>query len=580
MTKHNLLLTSIFFLLIINQNSFSQKTNQKQDSFKEPVNFPIYLSGTFGELRSNHFHSGIDIKTDGVTGKKITGIADGYVSRIKVSPSGYGRTLYINHPKKGYTSVYAHLDRFNNKLEKYVTNEQYKNKTFPIQLFPEAEQFTVKKGQLIGYSGNSGSSQGPHLHFEIRKIDNQHPVNPMRFDFQIEDQIAPKVFLAAVYPINKNSRIKGKNEKYIFSVKQKDKINYYRPENNKIIKVRGKIGFGIKTFDFLNGSHNWCGVNSIKLYIDDKLWYHHKLDEFSFSESRYINSLIDYEEKILRNSSVQKLFLEPNNQLSIYNFIRNNGVVELNDTLVHNVKYIIQDTYKNESILEFSIKNVNNIKEIPSYSESNTTVFPYNEDNEFKKEGIKLTFPSYAFYDTVHFEYKREEPIKENIYSDIHYVHKKTTPVHKYFNLSIKTNDLPPSLSEKAFIAYKNGEDSEYEYTGGEKVNGYITTKARKLGKYCIMTDTVAPVVKAKRPEEIVRNGVIKIQVEDDLSGIKTYNGYIDNEWALFEYDPKNNLILYKIDRNRLKKSEEHELELYVGDNMNNITTFYTRFKL
>ncbi len=274
------------------------------------------------------------------------------------------------------------------------------------------------------------------------------------------------------------------------------------------------------------------------------------------------------------------MFVEPNNQLSIYKFIRNRGIVQFHDNLIHEVKYIIQDTYKNESTLKFSVKNIN--RDTTKFHENKLkyTELPYNQKNKFTRDQIKIVFPPYAFYDTVYFEYEEKLPKDENVLSNIHFVHKKTTPVHKYFSISIKANNLPPSLSEKAFIAYKNGEDKEYEYVGGEKVNGFFTARARKFGKYCIMADTTAPIVKPKHPDKINKDGVIAFHVEDNLAGIETYNGYIDNQWALFEYDPKNNLLFYKIDKQRLNNKKEHELELYVGDAKNNITTYYSKFKL
>jgi len=534
---------------------------------------PLLLSGNFGELRSNHFHSGIDIKTQGTKGKKVYAIADGYVSRIRVSANSYGRALYIHHPEKGLTSVYGHLQRFSKKVKQFVKNSQYEQKNFEVQLFPEKDLFPVKKGELIGLSGNSGSSDGPHLHFEIRQLSDQKPMNPLHYQLDVVDNIPPKIFNLAIYPRGKTSSVEGKRQKLFFETVSQDR-GTYRLMNQAIPKVSGRIGFGIRAYDFLDGSPNWCGLYTVKLYIDNTLMYHHQMDGFFFYETRYINSHIDYEEKKRNNHTYQKSWLEPHNPLSIYEYLRNDGIHTFTDDTLHEVTYQITDVYGNTSTLAFQVQSqVDPPDSLKQQQKTKGRVMPYNESNTFEKSHLKLNFPEKAFYDTIHFEYSRTEaPVnKGSFYSGLHHIHNEYTPVHKRYTLSIKPEGLPDMLRNKAYVALINGEDEPYVYQGGEFVNGFISTEVRKFGKYAVLVDREEPSIKPL----VINDQQLSFHISDELSGIKSYNGYINDQWVLFEYDPKNDRLTYHIDTERLKQAKSYELELYVSDPLNNIATYH-----
>jgi len=562
------------FFLILFSVVFQSAIGQ-ENSLRAPVNFQMRLAGNFGELRSDHFHAGIDIKTYGMRGKKIYAIADGYISRIKVSAEGYGKAIYVHHPKAGITSVFGHLKKFNKTVNEYVLKNQYKNKKFEIQLFPDSNQFPVKKGDIIGFSGNSGRSTGPHIHFEIRNINNQHPLNPLHYNFNIKDNIPPKIFNLAVYSHSTKQR------KDIYEVEAVSGDSY-RLLNQDTLYLNGPHSFGIRTFDFLNGAKNWCGIYDLKLLVDSTIVYHHKLDEFSFSETRYINSFIDYEEKIKNNLSIQKTHLQPNNKLSIYNYVKGKGIVSFDDTTTHEIQYIVEDTYGNKADLSFIVKN-------GSAKNQNITVdndsveydkrMPFHTSNNYNTEDIKLQFPANAFYDTLYFNYNKKKTSNQLFYSDIHQIHNKYTPVHKSFSLTINTKEMDKQLINKAFIA-KIEEEDEYQYKDGEYLNGKITTDTREFGEYVVMVDTIAPKIELISSLDNIKNKKsIEFRVTDNLSGVKSYNGYIDGEWVLFEYDPKNDLLIHKLENHQLKHGAEHELELYVGDHRGNISTFYRRFE-
>ncbi|MFP3859384.1 MAG: M23 family metallopeptidase [Bacteroidales bacterium] len=560
---------------------YSQTSDTSKSSLNIPVDIPVYLAGNFGELRSGHLHAGIDIKTNGRSGYKINAIQDGYVSRIKISEGGYGKALYINHPQQDLTSVYAHLQSFPEEIEKYILDNQYRRKSYEIELFPEKNKFKVKKGDLIGFTGNSGSSKGPHLHFEIRSQHNQHPINPLKRGINIEDNIAPKIFQAALYPESNKSTINNSTEKLILNTK-KSSGNKYKLHGEDTIELHGPISFGIKTNDFINGSNNWCGVYEIELLIDDVSIYNHTIDEFSFQNTRYINAIIDYEEKIKNNNTVQKLSLLPNNRLNIYKNVKNKGIYNFTTNNIHDIIYKVTDEKGNTSSLSFKVKGSSQppVKLKDSATNTYDAILPYNQNNEFEKEDIKIAFPVNAFYDTVYFQYNKIESSNHIFFSDIHRLHKPYIPVHKNFSLSIKTKPLNSYLKNKVFIA-RIDEENNYDYKGGDFRNGTITTQIREFGDYAVLADTISPVIEPlNNINKITNKQKISFKIKDELSGIKTYNGYIDGEWVLFEYDPKNDIIYHDLDKSPVKLNNKHELELYVSDNQDNIATYYTEFEI
>ena len=275
----------LIFFTIICQDISAQ-------NYIAPVDFKLLLSGTFGELRSNHFHAGIDIKTQGVEGQEVKSIADGYVSRIKVSTWGYGKVIYITHPETGHTSVYAHLQGFSEKIDKLVKKEHYKKESFEINFFPKKDELIVKQGEIIGLSGNSGGSNGAHLHFEIRETRNAHPINPLQFEFNVTDNIPPILKKLKIYAFD-TTLINGYNTSKVYDL-QKQKNNYLL---NETPEIKGDFALGIFTYDQAEGAYNKNGVYAIKMYIDSLLYYDFKVDELDFSTSRYINAHIDYYEK-------------------------------------------------------------------------------------------------------------------------------------------------------------------------------------------------------------------------------------------------------------------------------------------
>jgi hypothetical protein len=565
----------IYQIIVANILFFSLLSDTPVDKslFVPPVNIPILLSANFGELRIDHFHSGIDIKTQGVTGKEVVSAANGYVYRITVSPGGFGNALYIKHPS-GYTTVYGHLDRFIPEIEEYIKERQYEKKNFAITLYPSKEKFSVKQGELIAFSGNSGSSGGPHLHYEIRKSDNEKPVNPLSFEFGTSDNIDPVIEKLFIYPMSENTSINGKN-----SLKKIDVAggygNYYIPAE-KEITIAGIAGFGIKSFDLLNESYNKCAVYSIELAIDSMTIFKYIMDEFSFYESRYINSHIDYETYMQDKFYVERTFLLPNDRLSVYHNVVNRGIFSFNDDKTHSARITVKDISNNTSTLSFKIKSQIESKLLPvENTDPDYILMPYNKQNRFISENIKVNIPAGALYDTLKFRYNMK-PGSESMFSDIHQVHNKFAPVHKAYSLAIRPILIPAGKESKLLIV-QIGEDQKKTPLNSTWNDDYLSAESASFGDFCIDIDTIPPVISANgimSDNNLSGKKEMRIKITDNLSGIKAYEPEIDGNWALFEYDQKNDVIVYRFDEKRIRRGSEHKLELKVTDNKDNTSYF------
>lgn len=546
---------------------------EKSSLFISPLDIPLTLSANFGELRSGHFHSGVDFKTNGVKGESVYSVADGYIYRISVSPTGFGKALYIRH-SGGLSTVYGHLDSFIPSITEFVTEYQYKEESFKAEIFPKKDQFIMQRGELIGFSGNSGSSLGPHLHFEIRNSENENPLDPIQY-LPVEDNIKPVINLLMVYSGKPATIANGYGEKTKLDVSGSG--GRYHMTGNDPIYVSGEAGFGISTWDFVDNSWSKCGVRTIEVNMDGEIIYNHSIDEFSFSETRYINSHIDYEEYVRTRTFVQKAFVSPNDKLSIYKEIAGNGLITLNDHDLHRISIYVTDFNGNISSLEFNIQ-----KERSQTNSFNAGTFvkkmPFSTPNEFSHHDIRVTFPENSFYDTLFFNYKKSHA-GDGDFADIHHIHNRYFPVHKHFNLSIRPIDVNEYLVDKLCLVYIN--DNTVSYAGGEFSEGFITGNVRSLGKYSIGIDTIPPelsFINLPAASNFKGRREIKIGIKDDFSGIRSYRAEIDGKWTLFEWDPKNDIIIYRFDNQRLTPNSDHQLIITATDNRNNNTKLSKKF--
>lgn len=588
--KINKPLKKISILLIVLLCATGSEFIIGQEIFGPPVNIPLFLSSGFAELRPDHFHSGIDIKTQGVTGKNVLASADGYVYLISVSPSGFGKSIYLRHPS-GFTTVYAHLESFSPEIEDYVKRHQYNRKSYSITIYPPKERFQFKKGDLIGFSGNTGSSSGPHLHFEIRKTAGEKPVNPLQFGFKIEDNLKPRIERLVVYPANKSSLINGHNKKIFINASGRNG-NYKLVENDELT-ISGTAGFGIICRDFMNNTPNRFDITSIELFIDSIPWFRYDMSEFSFDQTRYINAHIDYEALMKNNTWIHRVFVLPNDKLDRYSGYMNNGLYDFDTESIHNIMIVVKDGSGNTSTLSFKVKSasppidarINEIAltdtagQINNEEDKIITPMPFWKNNLFESDSIKITIPEGALYDSLYFRYTKERG-NNLLYSSIHKVHDRFTPLHKAITISIMPDSVPKAGASKLVVVNVD-DNGRIKSAGGKYSGGFITASVLNFGSYAVAADTTPPLI---IPNGLTQNAnlsalkEIRIKITDNLSGIKNYTGLIDGKWALFEYDAKNDLIFYKFDSDRITKNTNHTLELTVTDNRDNIAVLRRDF--
>jgi len=563
------------FILLFNPTIAESQPESSQNSFSPPLEIPLYLAGSFAELRSNHLHSGIDIKTQGREGLRVLSVADGYVSRIKVSEYGYGRAIYIRHPN-GYTSVYAHLQKFNDEIEKYVRQRQYDSKSFKIEIYPTANQFQVKRGEIIAISGNSGSSAAPHLHFELRETKTESPVNALLHGFEIKDDISPELRALYVYPRSDLSTVNG------FITRQKIPLikhdGVYKIPSNREIQTFGDVGLGLEMYDQLNEVSNKCGIYEIELFQNDNLIYHHKLDKFSFKDTRYLNALVDYEERMKTKKWIHRTFVLPNNKLSIFPTDLGNGIFSIPEGQIDLFKYIIRDTYGNTSVLKFEIKGAGaETQKQGVIGQKPVRQFKYNQANSFEQGDVMIYLPANILYDDLDFNFWVDDTLA-NCFSPLYHIHDIYTPLQSYMAVSIKLQGMESSLRKYATIVSQDDKKG-FVPEGGYWKGDYLIVKTRSFGAYTVMIDSVKPTltpVNIPDNKDMSRKWSILIKAEDNLSGVEKYDAYIDDQWVLTEFDYKKKLLIHRFEDDLMKGN--HTFKVVVKDKIGNTQVFNSEF--
>lgn len=559
-------------IIILLSSVFYSYAQYPTDYFRSPLDIPIFLSGNFGEIRSNHFHAGLDIKTQGVEGKPVYAPADGFISRIKVQAGGYGKALYVTHTN-GYTTVYGHLSEYEKNIALYLKEQQYKKESFEIELFPDSNLFRYKKGDVIAYTGNTGSSGGPHLHFEIRDSKTESTLNPLFFGFDVKDKTPPEITSLAIYNFSNDFR-SGFISRKTYPVTTSG--NLYILNNGKPIQASGIIGFGIEVYDQLDGAGNKNGAYSIELLKDSTRIYFHSLNEMQFHLSRFINSHIDYEEKVLNKNVYQKSFVEPGNQLRIYDTKISGGKTLIEEGKKYKFKYLVKDVAGNTSVIEFSIEGS---KQTVSAKTDSLIVktFSFDSVNSFSAPGIDIQIPDFSLYRDIGFTYSAKPKTKQT-YSAIHTIHKKTEPLQREYSLSIKPDSIPEKVKNKILIVSFNDNGNPVS-EGGSLKDGIVVTKTKNFGSFAVMADTIKPKI---TPVNITKDGdlssskTIQVKISDNLSGVGFYRGTIDEKWILMEYDAKNNLLTFTFDQNLSKG--KHYFELHVSDGKQNSAKYNADF--
>jgi len=520
-----------------------------QHYFRSPVGYEFTLAGSFGELRRNHFHSGIDIRTGGEEGKPVYAAADGYISRIFVAPGGFGKALYLAHPN-GYTTVYGHLKAFGGTIAAWVRTKQYRQETFALDTEVPAGLIRVRKGELIAYSGNSGASAGPHLHFEIRDSRTQETIDPLEFGLIAPDLFPPQISWIKIYPLGENSLVNFADKPVMLPVICEN--GDCRLKLDDTVMVSGNIIFGLETSERYNGSGFKTGVNAIRLLVDGRSCYEQNLDRFSFSQTRYANSLMDYPAFVLNRRKIQRSYIAPNNKLNINGTVVNRGIVNFMDRRPHYVQYLVHDVFGNKARLDFWVKShppLGHSGRPWTEQPEGTQLFSFSQDNHFIRPDIRFEVPGEALYEDLDFEYSVSPPAP-GCFSMVHHLQDQYTPLQTWCTLSIRAGNLPNRLQSKVVIvALETGNHPVSR--GGKFENGFVTTQIRDFGDYSVMADTVGPLIRPVNifsGKKVNRQYAIKVKISDNLSGIKAYRGKLNGKWILMDWDEKNQLLTYGFD--------------------------------
>ncbi|MGB7785987.1 MAG: M23 family metallopeptidase [Salinimicrobium sp.] len=550
--------------LIFSLKSFSQY-KVPENYFDDPLDIPLVLAGSFGELRSNHFHSGLDIKTQQHEGLPVHAAAEGFVSRINISHYGYGKALYIQHPN-GYTTVYGHLRNFSPEIEAYVQKKQYEKESYEIELFPSAQELKVDRGQLVANSGNTGGSGGPHLHFEIRD-GQQRPMNPLMFGVEIKDSRTPLVQALYAYPIGDEAHVNGSAQRQKINLIQQADGSFISPK----LEACGEIGFGITTVDQMDAAPNQNGVYRIEAAANGNQLFQADFQKFSFAESRNINKLIDYGFYTQQHHRIQKLFVEPSNPLSIYSVVDHEGLLNVQDSLSYNYVIKVTDYSGNQRVVNIPIQGKMQSNVVPKEDKTTDFFVEAGKAANFEGNGIDVYFPKNVLYDDAYLDIAFEdEKVK---------VHEDIIPLKSDFTVGFDVSKYTPEDRKQLFIATLNkwGNPSySTTYKDGER----FTTKSRNFGTFTLATDDTAPKVvpvNFRDGQWISNNTDLKVKISDDLSGINSYRATVNGKFILMEYEYKKNLLTHDFSDGVVTDTENH-LKVEVIDNVGNTTTYEATF--
>lgn len=564
---HSMYLRNIVLgsLLFFSMHLYPQGAYPK-DAFSAPLDIPLVLAGTFGELRSNHFHSGIDIKTQQRQGIPVYAIGDGSVARIKVSLWGYGKVLYVVHPN-GYTSVYGHLQKFSPAIEAYIKKVQYEKRSYEVEVFPDLGEVKVNKGEVIAFSGNTGGSSGPHLHFEIRSSISERPTNPLLFGIQVRDATNPTLEKIFAYSLSENAQVNQSNGKVQVNFSRQKDGTYLADKVNAI----GTIGFGFVGFDRQDMAANQNGVYDVQLSINGKIYTNYDFESFSFAETRYINTLIDYNHYGNYRERIQQCFKVAGNKLSIYKSLYNDGKIDIQEGLTYTVELLIKDLAGNLVKAIIPVEGKKEELKLVETVEKTENYLVAKKNNNYDLGGAKVYFPANTFYKDFYIDLKKG--------ADTVTIHNSKVPAQRNFTITFDVEKYSPEERKQLFIA-RLDKDLEPSYDATYKRGNTFTTRTRDLGTYTLAKDTVAPKIAPKNfkaKQWLTNYRYLSLGISDDLSGVDTYNATLNGNWILMEYEPKTRTLTYNFDDKILDKTQ-CDLQVVVTDNVGNTATYNSTF--
>lgn len=555
----------LFFLLFYSFVSAQDK--YPKDYFGSPLNIELSIAGSFGELRPNHFHSGIDFRTQKKEGFPVFATADGFISRINVSNFGYGKCLYIDHPN-GFTTVYAHLQMFSPDIDKYTRANQYELKSYTLELRPDAGLLPVKKGDLIGYSGNTGGSSGPHLHFEIRDTKSEFIINPFLFGYDalVKDSKAPIVNGIIAYSLGDDGNVNGSSKPITIPLTLEKDGSYLASR----VTASGKIGFAINAHDISDFNYGKNGIFKLDAYLNGLPYYSYEFDSFSFDETKHINCFIDYPRYKQTHQRFQKLFvcyLYPEN---IIKAMKNSGKIDISSNVTMNYKVVIQDFHGNKSVINIPISY--GLLPLKYPKEDYKTAYFLKSQNEhsYVKDGVSVFVPENTFYDDFY--------VKFDVKNNELYFHDESVAMNNPVTITFDVSKIAQQDRAKMFIG--NMDRGNLEYNNTFKKEDSFSIKVKKLGKFLLAKDTIAPKIYSpnfKEAEQIDSLKTLKISISDDLSGISEYEAYLNGKWILMEYESKLNRLTHYFSDD-MYQDGRNEFKLIVRDNLGNSSIFESYF--
>ncbi len=551
-----------FLLILICTNLLAQ--TYPQDYFRSPLNIPMQLVANFGELRPNHWHMGLDIRTQHRVNLPVYAAADGYIARISVEPEGFGQAVYINHPN-GYTTVYGHLNAFFPALAQYVKDQQYQQQSWKISLNIPPTMFPVKKGDVIALSGSTGGSQGPHVHFEIRDTKTDKCLNPLLFNFPVPDAVSPSLLRLAIYDRSKSTY---DQTPHLFALKKSGTT--YALASPAIVKTGAKkISFAIGAVDRFTGYTNPNGIYSAKVLCDDVATSEFKLNNIDYDETRYLNAQIDYKSKYHGGPYVQHISPLPGEESSVYTTDADNGIISLGDETVHTINIEVKDAAQNTSRLQFKIQYDSTLSK-PAEADTAEKLTP-NMVNVFEKPGFELFTTDKTIYDTIAINYSQSAQPSANAISDKYTFCNAAIPVQDSITVRIKpSTNIPPEAKDRIIIKGMAGEKTYVEKATWQ--GDWIWAKFRQFGNYQAFIDNEPPTINAPGYGDVIdlrKSKHIVLVPKDNFGEIKSFRAELDGQWLLFTND-KGLVYIYTFDDHFT--SGTHQLKVTVQDVAGNTT--------
>lgn len=559
---------SFGFLILIFHSSNGQvfpDQNYPVNYFRYPLDIPLKLNANFGEMRPNHFHMGLDLFTLRKENLPVLSTAEGWVSKIKIDPNGFGNAIYVSHPN-GYTTLYAHMNSFLPQLKQAIEDGQYEKESWKGEVLFEKNKFPVKKGQFIGYSGNTGASAGPHVHYEIRRTEDDACVNALLFH-KVYDVTPPDITKLAIYDRNKSTY-----EQFPKSVPLVRSVGGYSVAGAIVTVNSNKISFAIVATDRITGVPNSNGIFEAVVYDNEEAISGFQIDGIDYLQTRYLNAHIDYRVKANGGSYWQHLTPLPGDRLPIY-FKKGDGCIYLEDTLVHQIKIIVKDANGNTSTVQFKLKKAASISSPANVYKDSRYMLP-NQINVFEQSDVQLVSTEKSFYDAFRFVYNYRT--SATTYSNIHVMHTPTIPVHDSMMYRIKPNKPIPASAKNRVIMIKTAR-GKIDVAKANFVKGWYEAKFRELGEFWLEVDEVPPTIAIAgvKDSSIVFAGTkIVCTVADNKKEIKKFRAELDGNWLMFT--GLGPVFRYSVDEHC--PPGEHDLKFIVEDEAGNTTERVLRF--